>query len=141
MIIGNGPEREHLIRCARKINMEDLTEWKHHLTRQQLLEEYAKASVFVSLSPLESFSRVVHEAMLIGVPTVVLNFGATGEIAKRGLAEGINSLSPDIIAGGILKALEKPPPKLSQTQDVCPSWAEYVDEILGIYQRIQHDKR
>jgi glycosyltransferase involved in cell wall biosynthesis len=137
VIIGDGPEREHLIRFARKIGIEDYIEWKHNLPWQQLLGEYAEASVFVSLSPLESFSRVVHEATLIGVPAVVLNFGTTGDMVKEGSVEGVNSLSPNDVADGILKALKRPHLKTNQTRDNYPSWDKYTDQILEIYQKAQ----
>jgi glycosyltransferase involved in cell wall biosynthesis len=141
VIIGDGPEREHLTRFARKIGIEEYIEWKRNLPRQQLLEEYAKASVFVSLSPLESFSRVVHEAISIGVPTLVLDFGATGEMVRKGLVEGVSSLSPDVIAEGILKTSKRPSLNAGQIEDTYPSWDEYADVLLRTYQNALHHER
>jgi len=63
---------------------------------------------------LESFSRVVYEALLVGVPTIVLNFGATEQLVKAGLAEGVNSLNPEEIANAMLKAIRKTYPKISE---------------------------
>jgi len=80
-----------------------LIEWKYKLSRSQLLSEYAKASVFVSLSSMESFGRAIYEALIIGVPTVVLNFGAMIRLVKEGLAVGVNSVNSDEIADSILR--------------------------------------
>jgi len=135
VIVGDGPEREHLINLSREIGIEDHVEWKRNLSRQQLLVEYARAGVFVSLSKLESFSRVIHEAILVGVPTVVRNFGATENMVKEGLAEGVNSLNPSTIADTIFKATKKPPLKGDQIPKSFLSWEEYLDKVMEIYQK------
>lgn len=140
VIVGDGPERERLVNMTCEIGIEDYVEWKRNLSQKQLMMEYARAGVFISLSRLESFSRVVHEAILIGVPTVVQNFGATADMVKQDLVEGVNSLNPDVIAGAILKASRKTPLKVARTR-VCEiqktslSWDEYLDRILEIYRK------
>lgn len=141
VIVGDGPEREHLINLARKMGIESHVEWKRNLSRQQLLTEYARAGVFVSLSQLESFSRVVHEAVLIGVPTVVRNFGATADMVKEGLVEGVNSLNPRDIANAILKVARKTPLKVGEIQKTFLSWEGYLDKVLEVYRKTLRSKR
>ena len=141
VIIGDGPEREHLITLAQKTSIKNHVEWKRNLPRQQLLKEYARARVFVSLSQLESFSRVVHEAILIGVPTVVPNFGATESMVKEGLVEGVNSLNPKIVADAIVKAAKKIPRKVGAIKKIFLSWEDYADKILWIYRKALRNKR
>ncbi len=57
IIVGDGPERQKLVNLATVLGISKLVEWKSDLSRQQLLAEYAAASVLIMLSPLESFSR------------------------------------------------------------------------------------
>lgn len=133
VIVGDGPEYANLLNLARRLGVDDLVEWKHGLTRQQLLCEYAKASVFILLSLLESFSRVVYEALLIGVPTIVLNFGATEQLVKAGLAEGVNSFNPEEIADVLLKAMRKTYPKISEGPNTFLNWKEYSNKIINVY--------
>ncbi|MCK4633483.1 glycosyltransferase family 4 protein [Candidatus Bathyarchaeota archaeon] len=135
VIVGDGSEHERLVSLARKIGIEGYIEWKCKLSRKQLLAEYARAGVFVSLSQLESFSRVIHDAILIGVPTVVQNSGATADMVREGLVEGVDSLSPSAVADGIIKAVRKTPSKVSETQRAFLSWEEYLDKVLEIYKR------
>lgn len=132
VIVGDGPEYVNLLNLARRLGIAGLVEWKHGLTRQQLLCEYAKASVFILLSLLESFSRVVYEALLIGVPTIVLNFGATEQLVKAGLAEGVNSFNPEEIAN-VLKAMRKTYPKISGGPNTFLNWKEYSNKIINVY--------
>lgn len=141
VVVGDGPEREYLMNLARENGVEEYVEWKHNLSRKQLLTEYAKAGVFISLSQLESFSRVVHEAILIGVPTVVQNFGATADVVRKGLAEGVNSLNPSVVADAILKASKRHPEEAGRTQNAFLSWEEYLDRIMEIYRKALEHKR
>ena len=135
VIVGDGPEREALVNLASSLGIAGLVEWKHGLSRTELLNEYAKASVFVMLSPLESFSRVVYDALVIGVPTVVLNFGALRHLVDEGLAEGVNSLAKDSIANALLKASESTYQKLSLTSDSFLDWDSYVDRLVMFIQK------
>ncbi|MGQ9507581.1 MAG: glycosyltransferase family 4 protein [Candidatus Bathycorpusculaceae bacterium] len=132
VIVGEGPEHPHLVNLAHELGVADFVKWRFRLTRQQLLSEYAQASAFVHLSPLESFSRVVYEALLIGVPTVVLNFGATEHLVKGGVAEGVNSVNPKEIGTAILKAINGFSPKVS-CSSLVSDWKEYFARLVKLY--------
>jgi len=136
VIVGDGREYPFLAGLARNLGVEDFIEWKRNLSRQQLLQEYAKASVFVLLSQLESFSRVVYDALLMSVPVVVLNHGATEYLVKAGFAEGVNSLGPEEIADALLKAATKTYPKISDGPDTFLKWEEYSDKLDDIYHKL-----
>ncbi len=136
VIVGEGSEYKSLTNLAYDSGVDSSIEWKHGLSRQQLLNEFAKASVFIMLSPLESFSRVVYEALLMRIPAVVLNFGATAHLVKAGLAEGVNSLNPEEIAGALLKATRKTYPKVTEGTNTFLNWKEYSSKIIGIYNRL-----
>lgn len=133
VIVGEGPEYPVLVNLTRKFDINEFVEWKSGLTRQQLLREYAKASVFIHLSPLESFSRVVYEALLIGVPTVALNFGVTENLVKKGLVEGVNSLDSKKIAEAILRATRKNYPKIIENSNIISSWGDYLNKLIQLY--------
>lgn len=136
VIVGDGPEYTNLLNLARRLSIAGLVEWKHGLTRQQLLCEYAKVGVFILLSSLESFSRVVYEALLMSVPVVVLNFGATANLVREGFAEGVNSLNPEEIANALLKAIRKTYPKISEGPNTFLNWKEYSNKIISVYHRL-----
>jgi glycosyltransferase involved in cell wall biosynthesis len=136
IIVGEGSEHQYLINLADNLGVNSFIEWKHGLSRQQLLHEFAKASVFIQLSTLESFSRSVYEALLIGVPAVVLNFGALANLVKAGLAEGVNSLNSREIAEALLKATRKTYPKISQGPNTFLNWKEYSSKIISVYHKL-----
>jgi glycosyltransferase involved in cell wall biosynthesis len=136
VIVGGGAEYASLVNLAHKLGISFFVEWKYGLSRQQLLCEYAKASVFILLSPLESFSRVVYEALLIGVPVVVLNFGALSNLVEAGLAEGVNSLNPSEIADAIVNATSKTHAKVSSSINAFLDWKEYLSRIMDVYDKL-----
>jgi len=125
IIVGEGSEYQYLTNLADNLGVNSFIEWKHGLSRQQLLHEFAKASVFIQLSPLESFSRGVYEALLMEVPAVVLNFGALANLVKAGSAEGVNSFNPKEIAEALLKATKKTYTKISEGPNTFLNWKEY----------------
>ena len=139
VIVGDGPERRRLFDLAHELRIASQVEWKRNLSRHRLLEEYARTGVFVSLSLLESFSIVVHEAIFIGVPTVVPNFGPTADLAKEDLATGTDSLDPEAIAEAILEAEENPRPKNDKVLKMFLGWDKYLERILELYRRVLKD--
>lgn len=136
IIIGDGPEHKSLVDLAHKLGLDRHVEWKHELSREQLLQEYAKASVFILLSQLESFSRVVYDALLIRVPVVVYNFGALEDFVRNKLATGVNSLEPQQIANAILEASSRIPPEYSTGSNTFLEWPEYSKHIINTYHQL-----
>ncbi|MCL1978115.1 MAG: glycosyltransferase [Candidatus Bathyarchaeota archaeon] len=133
VIVGDGPERSTLYSLAISLGLENLIEWKQGLTRTELLNEYSKASVFVMLSQLESFSRVVYDALFVGVPVVVYNFGALGSLVSNGFAEGIQSLTPQTISDAIIKASQSTYRRISSDSKNFLDWETYVQRLTVYY--------
>lgn len=138
-IVGDGQERKRLADLARKLNVGAFVEWKRNLPKQQLLQEYAGASAFITLSPLESFSRVIYEALLVGLPVVALNSGVTAHLIKAGLVEGVNSLDPEDIANALLKAMGKTCPKVIEGSNTFLDWDNYLNSIVDLYRELLKD--
>lgn len=137
IIVGEGPERFALYSLAVSLGIEHLVEWKHGLTRSELLDEYAKASVFVMLSKLESFSRVVYDALFIGVPVVLYNFGALAALVSDGYAEGVNSLTPQAVAKAIITGSHAHYRRISCDSQNFLDWETYLDKLTGYYEKLQ----
>jgi len=136
VIVGDGPERVSLVNLANSLGVGGLVEWKPQLQRKELLSEYARASVFILLSYLESFSRVVYDALIIGVPVVVLNFGALSHLDVGGFAEGVDSLSREVVAGAMLKSTHNTYTRISSSSDVFLDWKSYANRIVSVYEQL-----
>ncbi len=134
VIVGDGPERDFLLTCAQKLKISSFVEWKSNLAREEILVEYSKASLFVLLSQLESFSRVVYEALLIGVPVVVPSVGPLEHLISEGCAEGVSSLEAETIGKAMLKAMTKTYSKPSETHYL--DWGEYGKRMIDLYETV-----
>lgn len=140
IIIGDGPEKKRLVRLAFELGINDSIEWKQGLSRPQLLSEYAKARVFVSLSFLESFSRVAHEALIIGVPMVVFNVGAMAGYVNSGLAIGTKSIDPEEVATAISTTRKSRYKSVDNLKLPFQNMDDYVDQVAKIYWQVNEER-
>jgi len=136
VIVGEGSEYGYLTNLAHSLGIAPFVEWKRGLSREQVLNEYAKASVFILLSSLESFSLVVYDALAIGVPVVVFNHGVLADLADAGLAEGVNSLEAKEIADALVSASRKTYTKINRFLD----WRDYSNIITSIYHKLLENR-
>ncbi len=133
IIVGDGPEKSNLMKLSNELGIFEFVEWKANLDRQQILSEYSKARVFVLLSLLESFSRVVNEAVIIGVPTVVSRSEVFSELIDKGLVEVTLSERPDSVAEAILRAKRKVLGFKEKANLRLYDKEEYSDRIASLY--------
>jgi 1,2-diacylglycerol 3-alpha-glucosyltransferase len=108
VIVGDGRDKQRLLKLAHGLCIAEHIEWKKKLSRQQLLSEYSRASVFVLLSLLESFSISVKEAITIGVPTVVSENKVFSDLVENSVIESSLSDQPQSVAEAILRVKNKP---------------------------------
>lgn len=139
IIIGSGPEKRKLKQLAEKLEIDKHVIMKENLTREELWREYSSASVVVVLSSLESFSRVAHEAMAVGVPLVVHNKGALKEFVGGGSAYGTNTLEPHEVAEAINEAINYAKKKSEPIRTLDGEM--YAIRMLQLYRRLRqrHD--
>jgi glycosyltransferase involved in cell wall biosynthesis len=136
VIVGDGPEKQRLHKLAIDLEIDSKIIWMHNLSRKQLLLEYSKARVFVSLSSLESFGRVVYEAIAIGLPTVVFGEGVFTEMVNDELAEGIYSLNPECIAKTILSARNPHCRQEINGNIHFQDSKDYINQIAKMYEQV-----
>ena len=134
VIVGDGPEGQHLRKQAQQLNIDNLVEWKSGLKRDDLLLEYSKASVFVNLSRLESFGRTIMEALYVGLPVVVANTGAMSAVASRGNVKVADPDNADQVAMRILDGLRNKGRKTGDGEWV--DWDSYVSRMIQLYETL-----
>jgi glycosyltransferase involved in cell wall biosynthesis len=96
LVVGDGPRRRSLEALARKLKVADRVEFRGRVERSEvfrLLEE-AAAAVFVGLR--EEGGIALAEAMLIGIPVIVLAHGGARTVALGALDPSrVALISPD----------------------------------------------
>jgi glycosyltransferase involved in cell wall biosynthesis len=130
-IVGEGEYEEELRRLSSRLGMEDRVMFRSNISRNELMDEYAKAGIFVLLSKYEAFGVSVAEALASGLPCIVADSQALSEWIQYDGCEGI-SYPVDI------QELAKKIQNISGKTCDCKifSWKEVVDELEQIYETV-----
>lgn len=72
-IIGNGPEKEHLLFLAKELNINENIRWVGSLSGFDVIEYLAEATLYLQSSLAEGFSNSCIEAQAMGLQCVVTN--------------------------------------------------------------------
>jgi glycosyltransferase involved in cell wall biosynthesis len=107
VLIGDGPDKEKVRALINKLGLKDRIELKSNLTKSQLFDEYARASLFVMASENETYGIVVAEALAAGLKVVIPNASGLALFVNDGYATGIDPpITPEKIAENILNSLQ-----------------------------------
>jgi glycosyltransferase involved in cell wall biosynthesis len=126
-IIGKGPYEHSLQQLAADKGVSDRVTWKKDLSRNELLQEYASAELFISLSSFEAYGITVAEALASGLQVIVNKNGALEEFVDGTTCIGIEPSVKDVI--GAIRLL-KP---CQGYQKRIMDWNEVVERIIETY--------
>lgn len=79
-IAGDGPKRKNLENLAKKLKIKDRVQFLGWLDKKRLAEQYKIADCFLLPSDFEGWGLAVLEAAYFGLPIVMTDVGACGEI-------------------------------------------------------------
>lgn len=133
-VVGTGPYEKELYEIARECEVTNRIKWLQYIPRENLLEVYSRASVFIMLSDKESYGISVAEALAIGVPCIVNNNGALNEFV-----DGVNCLG---INGDFDNTLPHAISMLGQDYKKMPlssaiwDWGKVMANISNMYSNI-----
>lgn len=139
VIVGKGPYEDELRKLAFSIDVNRRIEWLKDLSREELLEQYKSAGVFVFLSSFEAFGITVAEALASGTPCIVAETGALKEFINERMCFGLRN--PENVNELAEKIIEVSKSKLEINlsdlpKDKIKSWDEVVDEYEKIYKEL-----
>jgi len=138
VIVGKGPYEGELRKLASSINVDGRIKWLKDLPREELLDQYKSAGVFVSLSSFEAFGITVAEALASGTPCIVAETGALKEFIDDRICFGlcypinINELAEKIIAVSKreIDFLELPKDKIKSWDEVVVGYENIYEELI-----------
>ena len=78
-IVGKGSYKPKIVKLAKSLGVIDRVRFYQDLSREELIEKYAKADVLVLLSKYEAYGLVVAEALACKTPCIVANTSALSE--------------------------------------------------------------
>lgn len=84
IIIGDGEEKESLLKLSNKLNLNDNVKFLGRVDREKIVDYYLKSNIFVSMSHSESWGQVYVEALSCGLPIVAtMNAGSNAIVNDR----------------------------------------------------------
>jgi glycosyltransferase involved in cell wall biosynthesis len=130
-IVGKGLYKKNLVNITEKLGLKERVAFFQDLQREELLNKYASADLFVMLSKYESFSIVVAEALASKVPCIVANTSALKEWIDNKNCFGIDyPISIERLAQLINSVIGR------EVGDVqLWDWDDVVRETLEVYNR------
>lgn len=132
-IVGKGSYKDELVKLVDTLALDTRVEFFQDLPRTELLEKYAAAGVFVSLSQAEAFGNAVAEALAAKTPCIVATTAALKEWVDNENCLGIDyPVDINKLAQLIEKAtsIEVRVRKLWSWQEVARRTASVYEELL-----------
>lgn len=122
-----------------KIQKDPYTRFLPAMPKEQLIEQYRAADLFVMPSFTETFGLVYAEAMSQGLPVVYSKGqGFDGQFPEGEVGFAVDSHSPESVAEGIRKVLERYDeiaPRVAERSKAF-HWEDIVSRYVSIYTQI-----
>ncbi len=85
VIVGDGPEKDHLAALVKKLKLTDKVILTGFLAAEQMPEVYSASDIFLFASTSETQGMIIPEAAACGLPLVVVKDEAYSEALKNGV--------------------------------------------------------
>lgn len=134
-IIGKGPYEKRLHELAEELSVTKQINWYKNMMREELLQYYASADVFLMLSTHESYGITVAEALLAGTPCIVTSGSALEEFVDGRLCLGIEKpITSDKLILAIKQLYESGiKDTMENTNIPILNWDEVTDKLIEVY--------
>jgi glycosyltransferase involved in cell wall biosynthesis len=131
-VVGAGPYKKALMKLAHAKGIEARVRFYEGLRREELLQRYASADLFVLLSRHEAYGISVAEALAAGIPCIVANASALQEWVDDKNVFGISyPIDMDELASLITMSMGR---KI-QGKNVC-TWDMVAEDLERTYKRL-----
>jgi len=136
-VIGKGPFESELHDIAKNLQVENKIEWLKELSREELLDCYADADIFLMLSTHEAYGITVAEALASGTPCIVTKGSALEEFV-----DGIHCLGVDEPSNkkSIIKLIHQAENLKNNSEFIVEKlnifdWNQITEDIENVYRK------
>lgn len=144
VMAGDGPERERLMRMARKLGVKDKIDFPGKVSEKEKADLLASCSIFVLPSLFESYGIAAAEAMSYGKPVVATMVGGLPEVVgdagilippkdSVAIAKAIRQLLEDSTMRGELG-------RKARERASRYSWDEQAAKLASIYEDVLRER-
>jgi glycosyltransferase involved in cell wall biosynthesis len=82
-VVGEGPEKNKLIKMADRLEISDHIQWKSFLSREELINLIQESDIYLLLSRSEAYGIAVAEALALGTPCIISHRTALKEFSNE----------------------------------------------------------
>jgi len=137
-IVGKGPYEDELRKLANQISVSDRIEWLQDISRDELLQCYASAGVFLMLSKHEAYGITVAEALGAGVPCIVAKGSALDEFVDGDTCRGMKlPIFQKQLTTEIESLTEETKLNVGMTKDMLMDWNEVTLKTENSYMSLR----
>jgi glycosyltransferase involved in cell wall biosynthesis len=131
-IIGKGPFEKNLHQLSKDLSVAKRIDWYKDLTREEILQHYASAEVFLMLSRHEAYGITVAEAIASGIPCIVAMGSALEEFVDGKTCVGLSyPINTDRLVSAI-ESIGSMPAKRNRYKNIM-DWNEVTKTLINIY--------
>ncbi|MTK63826.1 MAG: glycosyltransferase family 4 protein [Methanobacterium sp.] len=139
-LVGEGPEKQKLVKMAEELKIKDHVVWKSFLSREELIKEIRKSDIYMLLSRSEAYGIAVAEALALGTPCIVTDRTALKEFSSEIGCYTVNYPPvPGEVADMIMKVY-------SEDRGVGPlsekirTWSQVSKDYEKLYENVLNNK-
>lgn len=139
-LVGDGPEKQKLIKMAKDLEISDNIVWKSFLSREELIQQIQKSDIYMLLSRSEAYGIAVAEALALGTPCIVTDRTALKEFTNE---IGCYAVNYPPVAGEVADMVLK---VYSEDRGVGPlsekirTWSQVSKDYEKLYEDILNKK-
>jgi glycosyltransferase involved in cell wall biosynthesis len=135
-VVGQGQIAVELQQLAHVLGVAARVHLPGQVTRDELIDEYGRADVAVSLSRHEAFGLAVLEALVAGLPVVASDIPAHREVAAHAPEGRVRLVSPDCHPSDLASALQSAA-AIGRVASIdgwpLPTWKQTADATARCY--------
>ena len=135
-IIGEGKEKEKLLKLANDLKLEDHIIWKSFLQRAQLIKEIKDADIFLLLSRSEAFGIVVAEALALGTCSIVTKNTALIEFNNEKGCFGVDYPPNPKQVARLIKNIYESDVQVGPFSNKIRTWNKAVHDYEKVYSKL-----
>ncbi len=130
-IVGTGPFETNLVKLTSYLHLGDRVTFLKDLTRNELIQRYVNADLFVLLSEHESYGICIGEALTAGTPCLVANTSALSEWIDN---ENCIGITYPIDLNELVCLIQRFIGKSTIKKEIV-SWDEVVNNLVRLYEK------
>jgi glycosyltransferase involved in cell wall biosynthesis len=133
-LVGEGPEKNKLIKMAHELEITDHITWKSFLSREELISIIRDSDIYMLLSRSEAYGIAIAEALALGTPCIISHRTALKEFSNEiGCYTVKYPPNPDDVADLVLKIYDEDT-GVGPLSERIRTWNEVSKDYEKLYQ-------